>query len=111
MKKIILALVLLFAFNANITANAEEVKTYELRIKNHTFSPSEIEVPANTKIKLKVINEDKTPEEFESYDLKKEKVIKGNSEAIINVNGLKPGVYKFFGEFNEATAKGSIIVK
>ena len=49
MKKIILALVLLFAFNANITANAEEIKTYELRIKNHTFNPSEIEVPANTK--------------------------------------------------------------
>jgi hypothetical protein len=107
MKKIVFIFLLLFSFNAV----AEEEKTYELVIKNHIFTPAELEVPANTKFKLKVINEDKTPEEFESYDLKKEKIIKGGSSAIIKVNGLKPGKYHFFGEFNKDKANGYVIVK
>ena len=93
------------------TPAAAQELSYTLTIKDHRFEPSELQVPAGKKIKLLVKNLDPTAEEFESHDLKREKVIAGKSEAIISVGPLKPGTYKFVGEFNEKTAKGSIIAK
>lgn len=83
----------------------------EIRIKDHLFIPSEITIPKNTKVKLIVINEDETPEEFESYELNREKVIMGKAKTVIFVGPLKPGVYAFFGEFNPHTAQGIIKVE
>jgi hypothetical protein len=70
-----------------------------------------LKVPANTKVKLLVENQDATPEEFESHDLNREKVIQGGSRATIYVGPLQPGRYRFFGEFHEATAQGAIIAE
>lgn len=83
----------------------------ELVIRGHLFYPAELEVPAHTKVKLLVINEDPTPEEFESYELNREKVILGNSRAVIFIGPLAPGEYPFFGEFNMSTALGTIIAR
>lgn len=83
----------------------------KLIIKDHRFSPAELKVPANTKVKLLVENQDATPEEFESHDLNREKVIQGRSRATIYVGPLQPGRYRFFGEFHEATAQGAIIAE
>ena len=80
-------------------------------IKDHKFEPSEVEIPAGVKIRLVVKNEDALPEEFESKQLKLEKVIAGKTEGILVIGPLKPGIYKFVGEFNEKTAKGQIVVK
>ena len=88
-----------------------EVPSYTLTLKDHKFTPETIEAPADTKFKLVVKNEDKTPAEFESDDFKREKIIKGGAEATINVGPLKAGEYKFFDEFNEKTAQGKLIVK
>ncbi len=49
----------------------------EIEIRDHLFWPSEVRVPANTKVKLLVYNRDPTSEEFESYELNREKVIMG----------------------------------
>jgi hypothetical protein len=84
---------------------------FELTIRGHLFFPAELRVPAGTKIKLVVINEDSTPEEFESYPLNREKVILGNSRAVIFIGPLTPGEYPFFGEFNISTALGKIIAE
>ncbi|MBI1425456.1 MAG: cupredoxin domain-containing protein [Gammaproteobacteria bacterium] len=93
---------------SGIASAADE---YTLIIKDHKFEPAEISIPANTKVKLVVKNMDPTPEEFESHKLHREKVIKGNSQAVIYIGPLSPGTYPFFGEFHEDTAKGQIIVK
>lgn len=82
-----------------------------LVIKDHRFTPSEVKVPAGKKVKLVVDNQDATPEEFESHDLNREKVIAGRSKANIFIGPLKPGRYTFVGEFNEATAKGVVIAE
>lgn len=84
---------------------------FEIIIKDHRFNPSELTLPANTRVVLRVINQDATPEEFESHSLHREKVIPGNSHAIIRVGPLEPGNYEFFGEFNPNTARGMLIVK
>ena len=82
-----------------------------LRIKNNVFIPAELEVPANTKFELLVVNEDPTPEEFESHELNREKIVTGNSQIVVPIGPLKPGRYPFFGEFHMATAQGALIAK
>lgn len=84
---------------------------YEIIIKDHMFSPETLYVPAGQKIKLIVDNQDPTPEEFESHDMNREKIISGNSKATIFVGPLKPGKYHYFGEFNMDSANGYIVAE
>ena len=95
---------------------------FEIAIRQHLFEPSVIVVPANTKIKLWVSNEDKTPvskaykfrvspEEFESYELNREKVVLGGRRSLIFIGPLPAGEYPFFGEFNPKSAQGKIIAE
>ncbi|MBL4804900.1 MAG: cupredoxin domain-containing protein [Alphaproteobacteria bacterium] len=92
-------------------AAPSEDGVYTIVIKDHKFTPEEIRVPAGEKIKLVVDNQDPTPEEFESDDFRREKIIAGNTQATIFVGPLKPGKYHFFGEFNLDTANGYLIVE
>ncbi len=96
-----------------VVADVAPVKKdfYEIIIKDHKFSPEEIIIPAGEKVKLIVKNEDPTPEEFESHDMNREKIIGGGRKATIFVGPLKPGKYHFFGEFNMDTANGYVIAK
>jgi plastocyanin len=104
--KHIFTLILLFS-SLTVVANEE----YNIQIINHRFEPAELTLPAGKKVKLIVENNDATPEEFESHELNREKVIAGNSKGTIYIGPLSPGKYPFFGEFNEATAQGVILVK
>ena len=88
-----------------------EMPVFELHIKDHQFNPVHLEIPAGVKVKLLVKNHDPTPEEFESHDLNREKIIPGNSEAVVYVGPLDPGTYGFFGEFNMNTAQGKLTAK
>ena len=85
--------------------------SFKLTIREHRFEPTELVVPAGQPITLVIYNADPTPEEFESHDLNREKVIAGGATITLRLGVLKPGTYKFVGEFNEATAKGQIVVK
>lgn len=84
---------------------------YTLVIQNHQFQPSELKIPADKKIRLVIDNRDATPEEFESYQLNREKVIGGNSKGVIFIGPLKAGRYPFFGDFNQKTAQGVIVAQ
>ena len=93
------------------TATPAADPEFTIVIKSHVFTPSELKVPAGTKIKLIVDNQDATAEEFESKELKREKVIPGKSKGTFVIGPLKPGRYPFVGEFNEKTAKGVIVAE
>lgn len=84
---------------------------FKIEIRNHLFYPSTVIIPEKTKVKLIIYNRDETPEEFESYELNREKVIVGMSKAIIFVGPLPVGTYPFFGEFNPKSAQGEIVVE
>jgi len=105
MKKIFI-IFLFYSF----TAFAAE-KEFLVQIKNNRFEPSAIEVAANQRFKLIVENLDKTLEEFESVDLKKEKLVHSGKKIVIIIEPLKPGEYKFFGDFHQKTAQGKIIAR
>lgn len=82
-----------------------------LTIKDHKFTPDEIKVPANQRVTITVVNDDATPEEFDSKALKVEKVIAGKSKGVVRFGPLKPGRYPFVGEYHESTAKGVVIAE
>jgi plastocyanin len=100
---------LLTAFTTGAVQAAEPEAL--LVIKNHRFEPAELKVPSGQRIKLVVHNQDSTPEEFESHSLNREKLIPGGAKATIYIGPLKPGRYAFFGEYNEATAKGAVVAE
>tara|TARA_R110000787_G_scaffold102680_6_gene208770 strand:+ start:8646 stop:9035 length:390 start_codon:yes stop_codon:yes gene_type:complete len=87
------------------------VPTIEIEIRDHLFFPSEVNVPRDTKVRLLITNRDATPEEFESYELNREKVISGDTKTVIFIGPLPPGVYPFFGEFYPKTAQGTVVVE
>lgn len=105
------SLIVLATLNFVSSVQAAEPTIYTIIIKDHKFQPAELKVPAGQAFKLLVKNTDPTAEEFESHDLHREKIIAGNSEATISMRALEAGTYKFFGEFNESTAQGQIIVE
>jgi len=80
-------------------------------IRDHRFVPTQVAVPANTKVKLMVVNEDATPEEFESHQLNREKVVVGRATIPVFVGPLKPGRYPFFGDFHPDTAQGELLAQ
>lgn len=107
MKRLLLGCILaLFS-----TPTFAEDAVYHLTLKDHKFSPDTLEVPAGTRFKITVDNQDPTPEEMESNSMKFEKIITPNRKGTVNAGPLKPGTYEFFGEFNEKTAQGKVIVK
>ncbi len=110
LKAIAAGLILLSTMLCSLSLQAAD-QEIEIVIRDHLFFPSMIEVPANQKIRLLIINEDPTPEEFESYELNREKVIPGNSRTVIFIGPLRPGEYPFFGEFYPRTAQGRIIAR
>lgn len=90
---------------------AAQAMTYNVTIKDHKFDPAELRIAADQAATLVVKNLDATPEEFESKSLRLEKVVPAKSEATLQLNPLKPGRYKFVGEFHEESAMGEIVAE
>jgi plastocyanin len=98
------------AFVTAIAAVAADPEV-SLSIRNNRFEPQEIRVPAGQKVRLVVKNLDGTPEEFESYELNREKVIAAGASATIYIGPLSPGRYPFFGDFHQNTARGAVVAE
>src|SRR5437762_6817880 len=81
-------------------ASAQEAEV-QLVIRDHRFEPAEITVPAGKKVKLVIDNRDATAEEFESYELNREKVVPPKAQVTIFVGPLQAGRYPFFGDFHK----------
>lgn len=99
---------LLVLFCASISAFAE-TPTVELLIQNQQFTVQELSLPADTKVKLVIHNQDSLPAEFESYDLSREVVVPGHSSVTVYIGPLTPGRYNFFNDFNHAS-QGWVVV-
>lgn len=90
---------------------AEDLPTFQLVIKGGRLFPETLEVPANTKFRLQIKNEGPGAAEFESLELRKEKVLAPGVSSNLIFHPLKPGTYKFFDEFHADTAQGRIVAK
>ena len=92
------------------TARAAD-PSFSLSLKDHHFTPSEVTIPANTRVRFVVRNLDPTAAEFESDDFKAEKVIPPGKEVTVIIPPLKPGTYEFHDEYHEAESKSRIVAK
>jgi hypothetical protein len=108
MRSKFLAVLTLLALPA--LALAEDMPTFRLELNDGKLSQTRIVVPAKTRFKIEVINRGKTPAEFESLPLRKEKVLAPGAESFVVIQSLSPGEYKFFDDFHPA-AQGVIVAK
>jgi len=90
---------------------ADTKDNYTIVIKDHQFNPTQLVIPSGQKIKVTVDNQDPTAEEFESFDLNREKVVNGNKSIIVFLGPLAKGTYKYFGDFHQNTAQGVIVAQ
>ena len=79
-----------------------------LTLKDHRFTPSEVSVAAGERFRIEVTNQDSTPAEFESSDLRVEKIVVPGGKITVMAGPLKPGTYKFFDDYHPDTATGTI---
>lgn len=100
----------LFLFAAP-PARADDMPTFHLLMKDGKLFPETLEVPAQTKFRLTIKNEGPGAAEFESLELRKEKVLAPGVTSNLIFHPMKPGTYKFFDEFHPDTAQGRIIAR
>lgn len=113
LKKLITAIYLFsgMLLTATLAQAADDTVQIKITIQNGKFEPSEIKAPAGKRIELMVENKGPGAEEFESIELKREKVIPEGKTVKITLGTVKKGVYKFFGEFHQDTAQGRLTVE
>jgi hypothetical protein len=68
-------LIVALAFATFGAADAEDLATYSLTLRNHRFSPTEMRVPSGKPFFIVVTNQDDTADEFEMTNPAIEKVI------------------------------------
>ena len=91
-------------------AQAEDMPTFKLEMTDGKLNPARIEVPAGQRIKIEVHNVGKGAAEFESVQLRKEKVLAPGADSFVVIAPLEPGEYKFFDDFHQS-AQGVIVAK
>lgn len=79
-----------------------------LTLKDHRFTPAEVTVPTGERFRIEVVNEDPTPAEFESSDLRVEKIVGPGGRITVMAGPLKPGTYKFFDDYHPDSAAGTL---
>ena len=96
---------------ACLGAQAADMPTLRLELKDGVLNPARIQAPAGVKFRLEIVNTGKTPVEFESTQLRKEKVLAPGAQSSVVIQPLTPGEYKFFDEFHMNTAQRVIVAK
>lgn len=81
-------------------AKAEEPPVFRIEFNDGVMSPKSLDVPANVKFEIELANKGQSPAEFESKQLRKEKVIAPGETVTMVIRGLDPGDYDFFDDFH-----------
>lgn len=91
-------------------AHSEDEITIKLEMKDGVLTPNPVEVPAKKAFRLEIKNTGKTAAEFESKDLRKEKVVAPGVTAVVVFRALEAGEYAFIDEFHEDMTKNAKLV-
>lgn len=89
-------------------APARAQEPVHLIVKDHHFVPDHIDVPAGQRFLISLTNQDDTTDEFESYDLKFEKIVVPGGTITVHAGPLHPGTYKFFDDYHPDQATGTV---
>lgn len=111
LRRSIRALLIAAALASPTVARADDDPTFRIEFRDGVITPLRIEVPANTRIRLELFNKGTTPAEFESLELRKEKVLAPGSETVMVLRRLDPGEYAFFDDFHLDMPKAIVVAK
>lgn len=106
-----LSLAALLSLAGAAETRAEEELVFTIAFKDGKVEPQRVEVPANRRFQLQLINNGDSPAEFESSELRKEKVLAPRSTAILVFRTLDPGEYPFFDDFHPDAPRAVLIAK
>ena len=107
----VLALAAAAWLGAGAPVMASDLPTFKLEMQDGKLIPPRIEVPAGQRIKIEVHNIGKSAAEFESVELRKEKVLAPGAQSFVVIAPLRPGEYKFFDDFHLNMPQGVIVAK
>lgn len=102
---------LALAIVASGAAAAEELPTFRIEAKDGRLQPSELHVPAGRRIKIEIVNLSAEPIEFESLELRKEKVLAPGARSFLVIAPMRPGHYPFFDDFHPEPGRGALIAE
>ena len=105
-----LCLIALACAGLGVRTPRAQTPPIKLVMRNKQWDPTELTVPANEKFELHITNADAVAIEFESHDMRREKVIAPGETVVVFIGPLRPGTYNFLNDFNKA-ARGRIIAK
>lgn len=87
-----------------------DLPAYLVEMNNGKLIPSKLVVPAKQKFRIIVRNIGTKPAEFESNQLRQEKILYMNTESVVLISPLSSGSYDYFDDFTPGV-KGLIIAK
>ncbi len=82
-----------------------------LVLQNGRIVPSQLEMPAGQRLKLRLQNKGPGPIEFENLDLRIEKVLAEGGESFIVLAPMRPGRYRFVDEFHPETGVFELVIR
>ena len=92
-------------------SQAEEEPIFRIEFKDGAVAPMQINVPANARFRLELANVGLSPVEFESVELRKEKVVAPGTTSVLVIRTLDPGEYSFFDDFHPGSAPAKLVAK
>jgi plastocyanin len=95
----------------SMPARASEAAAPELRFENGRFAPAALTIDAQKPVRLSVVNSGKTPIEFESFDLNRERVVAPGEKITVYLPALDKGTYKFFDDFHRDAGEGVLTAR
>ncbi|MGB7423008.1 MAG: cupredoxin domain-containing protein, partial [Comamonas sp.] len=96
---------------AALSAHAQEMPTVRIELNDGQINVRRVELPARQRFRVEVVNQGKTPAEFESLPLGLELVVAPGSMRTRALPGKSAGTYPFYDEFHMETTKGEFIIK
>ena len=93
------------------SGRAEEDPVFRIEFKDGAVTPRRLEVPANHRLVLELHNVGETPAEFESRELRKEKVLAPGATSTLVIRNLDPGEYDFFDDFHTDAPPAVLVAK
>lgn len=92
-------------------ARAEDAAKFSIEFNDGKVTPLRLEVPANKTIEIELTNKGQGPAEFESKQLRKEKVLAPGAVTSVVIRGLDPGEYDFFDDFHPDAPPAVLVAK
>lgn len=106
-----ICLISVFLISVAAPLQAEEEPVFTIEFHDGKVEPQQLEVPANRRFKLELRNTGATPAEFESNELRKEKVIAPETTSILIFRSLDAGEYPFSDDFHPDAPKAVLVAK